>query len=47
MVKKVLELIVDFFTHMGNGPFDELELCGWSKCPVPEKKEIIEEDYSI
>jgi len=29
------------------GILDSYELCGWGKCPVPEKKKIIEEDYSI
>lgn len=49
MVKKVLltikKLVIEFFTM--DGPFDDYELCGWQKCPVPEKKEKIEEDYSI
>ena len=43
--RAIIELIIEFFTN-DEGPFDSLELCGWSKCPVSNKK-IIEEDYSI
>jgi hypothetical protein len=45
MVKKILQLFMEFLTY--EGPFDSVELCGWQKCPVPEKKQIIQEDYSI
>lgn len=53
---KILKTIGDYimyFLNSGPGPsslggiLDSYELCGWQKCPVPEKKEIIEEDYSI
>jgi len=53
---KILKTIADYImyflsmepspTSLG-GILDSYELCGRSKCPVPEKKEKIEEDYSI
>ena len=52
MTKKILKAIKKFFNE-GPGPsslggiLDGYELCSWSKCPVPEKKKKIEEDYSI
>jgi hypothetical protein len=52
MVKKILKAIWKFISD-GPGPsslggiLDSYELCGWQKCPVPEKKQIIKEDYSI
>jgi hypothetical protein len=50
-MKKVFRAIIKFFgegpspTSLG-GILDSYELCGWSKCPVSNKKKI-EEDYSI
>ena len=45
-MKRVLRAIIKFLegpspTSLG-GILDSYELCGWSKCPLPEKKEKIE-----
>lgn len=44
VLRAIIAIMVEFFTS--EGPFDSLELCGWSKCPVSNEKRI-EEDYSI
>lgn len=45
LIVKAMDLFLDALFH--EGPFDSVELCGWSKCPVQERKVKIEEDYSI
>ena len=50
MVKKILKTIAEFFSPSPNSLgyiLDQYEPLGASRCPIPEKKKVIEEDFSI